>query len=77
MNRLGPLDKLENGTRVVVGDKLCTVISSKKVAAQPTGEIVVHVLEQYAIKKRTGPGRSIVVDKKGKPFECNYSAILY
>jgi hypothetical protein len=74
MNRIGPHDMLDPGTRVRCGVKIGHVVSAKVVNAIPRGTIVVHTI-MFTDKFVRWPRRYIA--KLEKPFksEVNYSSI--
>jgi len=79
MNRIGPLDPLEIGTKVCVGSKLGEVIKCDYVQAHPCGMIYVHTIRftERQIPKRLRSGHMTMVTEPIKPFESriNYANI--
>lgn len=72
-NSIGPLDQLENGTKVRVGNKIGQVVSSKVVDAIPRGSIVVHTIEfTHRIVRIPRPR---MMRMKPQTYSVNYSNI--
>lgn len=68
--------KLEQGTKVRIGLKLCEVVSSEYVPAHPSGYIYVHTLRHYANKRNVyGNVWKVIPVTKPRLFRPNYSFI--
>lgn len=79
MARIGPLDPLEIGQRVIVGSKEGNVTKVDYVAAHPCGYIYVHTIRftDRRVSKRLRSGMMTVELQSIKPItqRINYASI--
>jgi len=72
--QIGPMDRLEGGAPVRVGNKIGYVFRSEIVQAVPNGMIVVHEIRLTKSVKRLGPNRYKIKDIT-ETIEPNYSHV--